>query len=138
MSRRRTSARRAVAAMALVGVAWLPTACSKDAGNGSSAPLEATPVTTVPGPYTFDYTIPAGTASKIAVGIDPRIMPTEITARVGDTIRIVNEDTSSHTVGTFYVLASTTLTYRFTTAGVFEGVCSATPSDTFILTVLKD
>lgn len=131
-------ARRGVGAvLVLAGIAWLP-GCSSDGGSTSSAPLEATPVTTIPGPYTFDYTIPAGTASKIAVGIDPRVMPTELTARVGDTIRIVNDDTSSHTVGTFYVLAGTTLTYRFTAAGVFEGVCSTTPTDTFILTVLED
>jgi plastocyanin len=64
-------------------------------------------------------------------------MPTELTARVGDTIRIVNDDTESHTIGTFYVLAGTTLTYRFTTVGEFEGVCSTTPTDTFILTVLE-
>jgi plastocyanin len=124
--------RRAVAGLALLGVlALVPAAC-----GGQAAKLEATPVTTVPGPYTFDYTIPEGTASKIAMGRDPKVMPTSITANVGDTIRIVNDDRKSHTVGTFYVLAGTTLTYRFTTPGVFEGVCSTNPSDTFILTVL--
>jgi len=95
-------------------------------------------VTAIAGPFTFDYLIPDGTATKIALGQDPRIMPTEITASVGDTIRIVNDDRKSHTIGTFYVLAGTTLTYRFSTVGVFEGVCSTTPSDTFILTVLDE
>ncbi len=124
--------RRAVAVLALAGVFGLvPSAC-----GGQGEQLEATPVTTVPGPYTFDYTIPEGTASQIAIGRDPKIMPVAITANVGDTIRIVNDDRKSHTVGTFYVLAGTTLTYRFTTPGVFEGVCSTNPSDTFILTVL--
>ncbi len=134
---RRSRRPRRLAAAGLVGLlAWVPAACSEDTRTAER--LEAVPVTTIAGPYTFDYTIPVGTASKIAVGIDPKVMPTELTATVGDTIRIVNEDTSSHTVGTFYVLAGTTLTYRFTTAGVFEGVCSTTPEDTFVLTVLED
>jgi plastocyanin len=131
----RRAHRMAIAALTCL-VGWVPAACSDDARTAER--LEAVPVTTIAGPYTFDYTIPVGTASKIAVGIDPKVMPSELTATVGDTIRIVNEDTSSHTVGTFYVLAGTTLTYRFTKAGVFEGVCSTTPEETFLLTVLDD
>jgi plastocyanin len=124
--------RNAVVGVALAGLLVLvPAACGSQAEQ-----LVATPVTTVPGPYTFDYTIPEGTASKIAIGQDPKIMPSAITANVGDTIRIINDDRKSHTVGTFYVLAGTTLTYEFTTPGVFEGVCSTNPSDAFILTVL--
>lgn len=126
--------RRLGAVAVLAAFAWAPAACSSGGGDD----LTASPVTTIGGPYTFDYLIPEGTASKIAIGQDPKIMPTEITARVGDTIRIVNEDRKSHTIGTFYVLAGTTLTYRFTTVGVFEGVCSTTPTDTFILTVLEN
>lgn len=130
MSRRSFSARSAalVGALAFVGV--VPVAC----GGGDR--LEATPVTTVPGPYTFDYTIPRGTADDIAAGIDPGIMPSSLTANVGDTIRIVNDDVKSHTIGTFYVIAGSTLTYRFTTPGVFEGECSTNADATFILTVL--
>ncbi len=125
-------ARHAFIVLVLAGLAgFAPAACGTEAER-----LVATPVTAVPGPYTFDYTIPDGTASRIAIGEDPEIMPNAITATVGDTIRIVNQDRKSHTVGTFYVLAGTTLTYRFTTAGVFEGVCSTNADDTFILTVV--
>ena len=124
-----------VGGLAILAIASIvPGACSADSGGE----LEAVPVTAIAGPFTFDYLIPDGTATKIALGQDPRIVPTEITARVGDTIRIVNDDRKSHTIGTFYVLAGTTLTYRFSTVGVFEGVCSTTPSDTFILTVLDE
>lgn len=133
----RSSFHRVGAVVALSSLALLPMACGSGGGGGGDD-LSASPVTTIAGPYTFDYTIPYGTASKIEIGQDPKIMPTEITAHVGDTIRIVNDDRKSHTVGTFYVLAGTTLTYRFTTAGVFEGVCSTTPTDKFILTVLAD
>jgi hypothetical protein len=105
--------------------------------GGSAAPeqLEAVPVTTVPGPYDYEYVIPAGTAYEISLGKDPKIMPDALDVKVGQTIRIENQDSKSHTIGTFYVLAGQTLTYRFSTAGVYEGICSTTPSKTFILTV---
>ena len=117
----------------LVGLALLlPLGCG---GGSSSEDLKATPVTTVPGPYDYEYVIPAGTAYEISLGKDPKIMPDSLDVKVGQTIRIINDDSKSHTIGTFYVLAGTTLTYRFDTAGVYQGLCSTTPSKTFILTV---
>ena len=126
---RRRRALIAVGVAAIAGV--MPAAC------GGGGGLEAVPVTTVPGPYTFDYTIPEGTAALIEAGEDPEIMPSSLTAYVGDTIRIVNDDVESHTIGTFYVIAGTTLSYRFTAPGVFEGVCSTNAEATFYLTVLE-
>lgn len=121
-------ARRAMAAMVLV-------AGSVAACGGGDGPHEATPMTTIPGPYDYDYVIPNGTAAQIALGNDPGIMPTELDVRVGETIRIVNDDVVSHTVGTFYVLAGTSLVYRFPKEGRYEGECSTNPDDVFVLTV---
>lgn len=134
MSRRPNLRVRYVVGPALVALGLLvPLGCG---GSDSSGPrLEATPVTTVPGPYDFEYVIPAGTAYEISLGNDPKIMPDSLDVRVGQTIRIENQDSKSHTIGTFYVLAGQTLTYRFSAAGVYEGICSTTPSKTFILTV---
>lgn len=122
-----------IGAVALLLTLAVPAACSSDDQPRASA----VPVTTVGGPYDFDYTIPEGTAYLIDIGEDPKIMPSTLDVRVGQTIRIVNDDVESHTIGTFYVLAGSTLTYRFQTAGVFEGVCSANPSETFVLTVTE-
>lgn len=119
-----------LAAGLALSLATTVAACSED-----SSRLTATPVTTVPGPYDYDYLIPEGTADLIAMGEDPGIMPNSLDVKVGETIRIVNDDTVGHTVGTFYVLAGTTLAHRFERAGVFEGECSTNPADTFILTV---
>ncbi|MEK7424634.1 MAG: hypothetical protein AAB131_12450 [Actinomycetota bacterium] len=107
------------------------------AGGSGGPTASATPVTTVPGPYDYEYVIPEGTAYLISAGEDPGVMPASLDVRLGETIRIVNDDVQSHTIGTFYVLAGTTLTYRFAAAGVFEGVCSTNPTDTFILTVTE-
>jgi hypothetical protein len=121
----------AAAALLLIGVPTL-SSC-----GGERTGLEAVPVTTVPGPYDYDYLIPEGTAAAIERGEDPGVMPDGLDVRVGETIRIVNDDVESHEIGTFYVLAGTTLTYRFTTVGRFEGMCTTTPGATFILNVTE-
>ncbi|MEX0846414.1 MAG: hypothetical protein WD023_01450 [Ilumatobacteraceae bacterium] len=122
--------KRALALAALLVVAPPLASCGSD-----QSMKEAVPVTTVPGPYDYDYVIPSGTSAQIARGEDPGIMPSSLDVRVGETIRIVNDDVVGHSVGTFYVIAGTTLVHRFATAGVFEGECSTSPTDTFILTV---
>jgi plastocyanin len=121
---------RAATLLALAALASSLSAC------GSAAnPQRAVPVTTIAGPYDYDYMIPEGTAALIARGDDPGIMPASLDVRVGDTIRIVNQDSSSHMVGTLYVLAGSTLTYRFSEPGVFAGECSTNPAKSFVLTV---
>lgn len=132
-SRRR---QRLAAAAAVLGLALFPAGCGSDAADSGSG-LEPVPVTAIPGPYDFDYTIPLGTATRLGRGEDVEVIPNELTAKVGQTIRIVNLDDFSHEVGTFYVLKGSTLTYRFTTAGVFKGTCTTHPSGEFTLTVLE-
>ncbi len=68
----------------LVGLALLlPLGCG---GGSASEDLKATPVTTVPGPYDYEYVIPAGTAYEISLGNDPKIMPDSLDVKVGQTV----------------------------------------------------
>lgn len=85
--------------------------------------------------FDWDYVIPAGTAARIEDGEDVEIVPADLTVRVGDVIRIVNDDTSDHIVGVFFVGAGETLTQRFKTEGVLQGECSVHPSGSFTLHV---
>lgn len=87
--------------------------------------------------FDWDYRIPRGTADRIAAGVAVEIVPAELTVHVGDTIRIVNEDTAAHIVGAFFVGAGETLTQRFQSAGELEGTCSVHPSGSFTLRVLE-
>lgn len=123
--------RRMLLVAAGVLAATVPVACSDDA----STRLEPVPVTAIPGPYDYDFTIPAGTGVLIDSGARPAVFPTELDVRVGETIRIVNDDDRGHTMGTFYVLPNSTLTYRFAAEGVFEGDCTINPAEGFVLTV---
>lgn len=82
------------------------------------------------------YRIPAGTADRIAAGEAVEIVPAELTVELGDTIRIVNDDTSAHIVGVFFVGAGETVTQQFQSVGVLEGECSVHPSGSFSLRVV--
>jgi hypothetical protein len=115
-------------------LAVVPLACSSDVAQPG---LSAVPVTTVAGPYDYDFTIPAGTGVLLDAGARPAVFPTFLDVKVGDTIRIINDDDRGHSMGTFYVLAKSTLTYRFTTPGVFKGECTVNPGQEFVLTVTE-
>lgn len=85
--------------------------------------------------FEHEYVIPLGTAARIADGEEIAIVPAELVVRVGEAIRIVNDDVDDHSVGVFYVAAGETMTQRFSRAGVLEGTCSVHPSGSFTLRV---
>lgn len=87
------------------------------------------------GEFDHEFVIPLGTAYRIASGEDVEIVPRELVVDVGDSIRIVNEDDRGHSVGVFYVGAGETLTQRFDSPGVLEGLCDVHPSGSFTLRV---
>lgn len=86
--------------------------------------------------FAHDFVIPPGTAGRIAAGETVEIVPAELVVRVGDAIRIVNDDSDDHVVGVFFVAAGETLTQRFTSEGVLEGECSVHSSGAFTLRVV--
>ena len=85
--------------------------------------------------FAHDYVIPRGTAARIASGESVEIVPRELVVRVGEAIRIVNDDVDGHVVGVFYVGAGETLTQQFTAPGDLSGQCSVHPSGEFTLRV---
>jgi hypothetical protein len=84
---------------------------------------------------TFEYVIPAGAGEALDAGTPLEILPAELEVKVGDTIRIENEDDRGHTVGPFFVGANETLTQRFSSPGEFVGVCTVHPSGQLVLRV---
>lgn len=84
----------------------------------------------------YEYTIPAGTAKRLADGAKVSILPAELTVRVGETIRIVNQDDKGQVIGPFWVDAHGTVTQRFEEPGTFEGACAVHASGKIVLKVL--
>lgn len=85
--------------------------------------------------YEWDYTIPAGTAARIEAGERIDLVPRDLTVRVGEAIRIVNDDDEGHVVGVFFVGAGETVTQRFTAPGELTGSCSVHSDGEFTLSV---
>jgi plastocyanin len=105
------------------------------AGCGDDASKPATEAVSVAEAATFEYVIPAGAGEALDAGTPLEILPAELQANVGDTIRIENQDDRGHTVGPFFVGANQTLTQRFSTPGEFVGVCTVHPSGELVLIV---
>ena len=86
-------------------------------------------------PATYEFVIWAGAGEAIDAGEEVELVPPELDVRVGESIRIINEDDRGHTIGPFFVGAGETLTQEFFSPGQFEGVCSVHPSGRIVLNV---
>lgn len=76
------------------------------------------------GPTTYSYTVPAGTADRLAKGEKVSVMPTEIKLAVGDHLVVRNDDDELATIGLFTVRPGETVDTPFNTPGVFKGACA--------------
>ena len=85
--------------------------------------------------FEYDYFIPEGTAERIANGEPVDLVPRELRVRVGEAIRIVNDDDEGHVVGVFYVGPGESLTKRFTAPGELSGSCTVHSTGEFTLRV---
>ncbi|MCD6727114.1 MAG: hypothetical protein LT070_07735 [Solirubrobacteraceae bacterium] len=76
---------------------------------------------------TIVVTVPQGTAEQVARGERVEAIPARIAGRVGDTLRLVNEDDVAHMVGPFFVAPKQELSTPLTRAGIYNGSCTVTP-----------
>ena len=81
--------------------------------------------------------MPFGSGNRLDSGEILDIMPQELTVKVGESIRIVNDDIRDFMIGPFFVMAGQTLAMRFTNPGTIEGVCEINPEGKFVITVLE-
>jgi plastocyanin len=123
-----TSGARSVVAIA-IAVASLAACGGDDPAQPSTEVVDGT------ASATFEYVIPAGAGEALDAGTPLEILPAQLDAKVGDTIRIENDDDRGHTVGPFFVGANETLTQRFSTPGEFVGVCTVHPSGQIVVRV---
>ena len=120
-----------VRAIVAVGLGLALVACgSDDDAEPATEAIETIDIAT------YEFVIPVGAGEALDAGTPLEILPAELEVRVGETIRIVNDDDRGHSVGPFFVGANETLTQRFSSPGEFVGVCTVHPSGQIVLTVL--
>jgi plastocyanin len=121
----------AVAFAAAVAAAVVVSGCGDDDVVGGPGLAN----TEIDGSATYEYTIPEGAGDALDAGTPLEILPAELQTTVGETIRIVNEDTRGHNVGPWFVGEGEILNQTFASAGEFEGVCTVHPSGQLVLIV---
>ncbi|MFZ4519138.1 MAG: cupredoxin domain-containing protein [Microthrixaceae bacterium] len=87
------------------------------------------------GAVTHEYVIPFGTAQRLEGGEKITIVPQTLNVKVGDSIRIRNDDAYGSQVGIFHVGAGETVTMKFTKPGTLTGACDVHPSGVFTIDV---
>ena len=78
--------------------------------------------------YAYELIIPAGTAERLASGEEVDLMPSRLTFRVGDTIRVKNEDVVDQAVGPYVVGAGQEFEVTFGAPGVYQGIARCRPT----------
>ena len=127
------SLHRVIAATLLATTLLAATACGSDSSStaepaqwGALAADEAA---------TYEYVVPYGTSVRIDQGQVVDLMPRLLEVKVGESIRISNQDGRDYMIGPFYVTAGQSLAMRFTHAGELSGVCSMNPEGEFVIKV---
>ncbi len=126
--RRREFLTAAVGALAMVAVAGC--------GNERSDAVETKPLA-ADERATYEYIVPLGTGVRLDNGEVIELMPQRLKAKVGESMRIINDDDRSYMIGPFYVSAGQKLAMRFTQPGTLQGECLVNPEGEFLIEVVK-
>lgn len=94
------------------------------------------PVITDPGPRTYTFTIPMGTAARIQDGenVDD-VLPSSLGLRVGDRLVVINQDEAFHIYGPLGARSGETIQYEFLEPGNFQGICTTSSDRTVTINV---
>lgn len=123
--------------LAIVAAATLTMVLASCGGDRESDGIGRTENVAADATVTYEYRVPFGTGERMDGGEVAEIMPAELTVKVGESIRIINDDLRDYMIGPFFVMAGQTLAMRFTNPGVIEGVCQVNSEGRFAITVLE-
>ncbi len=84
-----------------------------------------------------EIVVPAGTQAKLDRGELVDVMPSELYFRVGDTIRIRNDDTADQYAGPYLVQAGTQFELKYGSPGKYGGLCSLSGGSTYLIVITE-
>jgi plastocyanin len=88
-------------------------------------------------PQVQEIVIPYGTMERLGRGEDVVVMPAELQFKVGDTLRIRNEDIVDQSVGPYMVRAGQQFELTYGSPGRFEGSCPLSEGKRYDIVVTK-
>jgi hypothetical protein len=83
----------------------------------------------------YRFTIPAGTAARLAAGANISLFPERLVIDRGDVIDLVNQDEHDDEVGPFFVAAHGELREAVDRAGTYVGTCTLHRSGRVVIVV---
>lgn len=85
---------------------------------------------------THRFVITAGTRAALSEGrIPDNAIPSQLTVTVGDTLEVVNQDSSAHTYAFMVLRPGETARHTFRQIGVFSGECTVNEHEKVTITV---
>lgn len=108
-----------------VSILVIGTACGGSSGTTAD----------IPRGEVFDYVVPRGTQQLLDKGAVITLMPARLEMKVGDVLRIRNDDDVDQLVGPYLIKAGKQFELQYRSPGRFEGACALSGSDTFEIIV---
>lgn len=84
-----------------------------------------------------EIVVPLGTGERLDRGEKVELMPPELNLRVGDTIRIRNEDVVFQEVGPYFVAAGQEFELTYGAPGRYEGICPLSGNQPYVITITE-
>jgi hypothetical protein len=82
-----------------------------------------------------EITVPAGTQAQLDRGDTVAVMPARLELRVGDRLRITNNDVTAQWIGPYLVSAGQVMEISYGAPGTYEGICGLTAGYRFELVI---
>jgi multidrug efflux pump subunit AcrA (membrane-fusion protein) len=82
-----------------------------------------------------EIVIPVGAQARLDAGERVAILETEIRVKVGETVRIRNDDVVDHVIGPYYLQSGAALQQTYRTPQTIQYVCFVNPTEAINLVV---
>jgi hypothetical protein len=123
--------------LALV-VGGLVLGCGPDAGREAASPPPAAESVAAAWAPSREIVIPQGAQARLDAGERVDILETEIRVKVGETVRIRNDDVVDHVIGPYYLQSGAALQQTYRTPQTIQYVCFVNPTEAINLVVEAD
>jgi hypothetical protein len=86
-------------------------------------------------PKVVEIVVPTGTQAKLNRGETVQVMPARLEFRVGDVLRVRNDDVVDQYVGPYLVVAGQQFELRFGAPGRYAGLCNLSGGSSYEIVI---